>query len=62
MANFSHSNIQVLADKLSAFFNVKLKRSAALTTGNVELPADDKKIFFDEQFKIIMKKIKEARS
>ena len=62
MANFSHKNIQVLADRLSAFLNVKLKRSAALSAGNVELPADEKKIFFDEQFKIIMKKIKEVRS
>jgi hypothetical protein len=62
VANFPHNNIQVLADKLSAFFNVKLKRSAKLSTGNVELPADEKKVFFDEQFKIIMKKIKEVRS
>ena len=62
MSNSSHNNIKVLGDRLSAFFNVKLKNAAILSTGNVDLPADDKKIFFDEQFKIIMKKIKEVRS
>ena len=62
MANLSHNNIQVLTDKLSAFFNVKLRKPAILSTGNVEPVVDEKKIFFDEQFKIIMKKIKEVHS
>jgi hypothetical protein len=60
VANLSHSNIQVLTDKLSALFNVKMKKSVALSAGNATRASDEKKAFFDEQFKIIMKKIKEA--
>ena len=62
MANLSHTNIQALADKLAAFFNVKLRKPVVLSNGHREPVVDEKKIFLDEQFKIIMKKIKEVHS
>jgi hypothetical protein len=60
--NPSHHNIKSLTKKLSALFNVKLKNSIVLSAGASDVMMDEKKAFFDDQFKIIMKRIKESRS